>query len=777
VFVPDQDCADDPCASIDDCPADALFGQPRSAPDHFEAYTSESSSGFQRWEDFSRVAGAIQTIRWSGLDMHFTGITFEECDDTENLFLIRINSDEAGAPGQLVCEWVVQPDVVSVSEDYGAELKHYSVELPEPCIVVRGWISIVGLEDPTCWFLWINSPDGNDHSMCEGCASTIQTDDLSVCLVGMFGDVSGACCDESSAACTDDAAIDTCLDIGTRFEPDTTCAVVGCEIVTGACCADDGNHTVGTEVECFALDGNWLGGGTTSADCPPLGACCTGNETCTVTTELDCLSENLNWLGPDTLCEACPQVPLCSPEALYGDSPDGPDDFQGLTSEFDAGLRRSDRVVAVSGPVDAVTFWGFDLEHLGGSDFGECTEFDPTFEVEFRRDAGGVPGEVVCTTTAQATRQPLGVLYLGTELNEYHIVLPEPCVLVHGWLSIVGLGDPDCWFLWLSAGAGSSHCDGCTEAGSDLAFCLEGQSGGVSGACCSDGSTTCDDAVDIVDCLSTEQRFAPDTTCEGLDPPCGVVQGACCSASGCQSTTLDECPSGVGRWQGPHTACDACPCVVECPEDARFEGEPVCGPDYEDQVNGGCNVDAPVFVDTIACQTMCGTSGVFESGGDLVPEQDWLELDLHAPTEVFWRVDAEFPVRLTIYDTELGCAGAEPLLTTVGLPCETAELSIGSLGGALWLVVEPAGAVDSAACGARYVSRVEFLEPCPTGDIEPDGDVDLDDYAALFDCLGGPDVLPSPPPPLTAALCRIAFDLDIDGDVDLRDVAEFVLRW
>jgi len=51
------------------------------------------------------------------------------------------------------------------------------------------------------------------------------------------------------------------------------------------------------------------------------------------------------------------------------------------------------------------------------------------------------------------------------------------------------------------------------------------------------------------------------------------------------------------------------------------------------------------------------------------------------------------------------------------------------------------------------------------GDLDDDGDVDLDDFAIFADCVSGPDVPVQPG-------CEAA-DLDSDGDVDLADFALF----
>jgi hypothetical protein len=66
------------------------------------------------------------------------------------------------------------------------------------------------------------------------------------------------------------------------------------------------------------------------------------------------------------------------------------------------------------------------------------------------------------------------------------------------------------------------------------------------------------------------------------------------------------------------------------------------------------------------------------------------------------------------------------------------------------------------------------LRPVRKGDLDRNGRIDLDDYAALCDCLAGPDTPPSPDQPgLTIEVCLRAFDFDSDEDVDTVDFEAF----
>jgi glucosylceramidase len=66
---------------------------------------------------------------------------------------------------------------------------------------------------------------------------------------------------------------------------------------------------------------------------------------------------------------------------------------------------------------------------------------------------------------------------------------------------------------------------------------------------------------------------------------------------------------------------------------------------------------------------------------------------------------------------------------------------------------------------------INFTGGTPPGDLDGDGDVDLDDHEVFAHCLGGPQV--ASPPSNCADTAFSASDLDSDGDVDAGDFARF----
>lgn len=774
-FSADVDCTGGACLVEHECPLDSLFTQPRIPPNSFPILVSEASEDMRRFERFAGVAGPLDGLKWFGHELEvFNDGSFNLCEESTPEFEISFHNNIAGAPGPAVCSATVTATRTVTDIEYLEDLfmVEYDGVLPEPCTMTEGWVSIVGLGDTDCFFVWLNSQDGDGSSYCDTCESTTESSDLNVCLLGSSGGMFGACCDETVGSCDDAMEINDCTAVGQRFVADTACAELdpACSVVTGACCRSDGPCTTELEIDCLDTGGTWLGGDTTCDQCPTLGACCIDFETCVLLLEEECLKEDRAWAGAGTFCTDCPEVPECPADSLVDQMPDGPNDFEAGTSEVSAGFKRYKSITGAAGAVEGLTWWGLDMVvPPGEKSFEECQEFDNTFEITFHEDAGGVPGDTVCSYTLLADFTETGWLYNGAFFNKYEVTLPEPCVLINGWVSISGLGDPDCWFLWMSAGLGGSYCDGCipSEVDFDLNVCLQGAEGGVFGACCDDVAGTCTDPeVPITDCLEPTQRFLPNATCDDFDPACGVVLGACCAGDGtCSVVEESDCDAQGGSWLGANSLCSECPCITSCPGGSVPEGELDCSDDFVDTVNGGCDTDPPVFGAITPCEPICGTSGIYLVDGKTeMFEVDYYEFVVDGVETLNFTVEAEFPAIAAILDGTVGCPG-DVLVLEIGTECEpvTASAFLGQ--GIYWLVVTPVGFNDLAQCGAHYTATLTLGSACPA-DLDGDGDVDKFDYAAFQVCFTGPDAGP------VESDCT-SVDFDQDDDVDMSDWGAF----
>lgn len=780
-FLAGNTCASEgACAAQNECDGDSLYAQSPNLGG--VAGVSDQFDATARWDRYEGVLGAIETVRFWGLDLQRSGITFVECVEETPTFQIEFYDDQLGQPGNLVCGYTLTASRTPTGhfiQDF-AEINEYEVELPFPCIQSNGWISIVGIGgDPDCIFLWTSATSGDGGAYCVGCGFPPDDGyDLSFCLGGERGGVFGACCDEGLGVCHDNVEIDDCAGIGMRFHPDLTCQDIGpCDLVTGACCHNDETPcSVETQAGCAAAGGNWLGQFTECFQCPPVGACCIQDGICVVTTDELCDTEYGTWIGEGTTCDDCPAIPPhCPEDSLLAYQADPPHGFIATTSEFDPGFSIANYYEEADGAIVGLSWFGFDLQYrpdLGG--FVECTEFDNTFDITFHADAAGVPGSIVCDYTLLVDRVETGIeSYRGAMLNEYSVTLPSACVLTNGWVRIVARGVTDCWFLWLSGDTpAQAHCGGCgTTLIAGRNMCLAGETGGVFGACCDDATGVCTENVEISACSSTGQRFLADGLCEDLPVPCGEFIGACCFADAtCTVGSEADCVGAGGAWLGADSLCSECPCIVPC-AGGSAEGEADCGVGYVDTTNGGCFAAEPAFSPITPGTAVCGTGGAWEEPGGFIADWDIYEFVLTGSAELHFSVLAEYPVIAAIYDGTAGCPG-ELLSAFADYACDSANATASVGPGTYWMATRVLSSTDESQCGKRYTALLT-VTPIAFGDADGDEDVDLDDYLALADCMNGPGADPTPTPPRTAQECLDAFDSDFDLDVDCEDAAAF----
>jgi hypothetical protein len=148
-----------------------------------------------------------------------------------------------------------------------------------------------------------------------------------------------------------------------------------------------------------------------------------------------------------------------------------------------------------------------------------------------------------------------------------------------------------------------------------------------------------------------------------------------------------------------------------CPPGAIFEGEPVCGPNYVDAFNGGCN-SSPNLFSGIPCDTkVCGASGTYTFNGLSYRDTDWYAFNLPVARSVTATLCASFSSQLAAIDGNIGCGFITIICGSVfGTPGSSVSCTYSAPAGANWIFVATSS-FSGVPCGSPYVLDV-FLE-CP----------------------------------------------------------------
>ena len=276
---------------------------------------SSDVQGTKVYDNFF-AAGAITDLHWKG------GICSPgpvACSDEnpmlfEYAFYDDIWDGTTHAPGALKCGPYQVSAVglpVGTLGSWGP-LYEFAAQLPAPCTLGYGWVSIqgVGTGAPAdCNFEWMDATGGDGLSYFGTAAQTL---DWTFCVTGTASDATGGCCisDGGGGYTCQLLAWSECYAQHGQFKgPGTNCS--GANPCTGACCyhSDLPGHTgwyvnacvISTADNCSALGngtGVFQGPGTacTPDPCPPvLGACCipqagAGCSWCIEVTADDCLA-------------------------------------------------------------------------------------------------------------------------------------------------------------------------------------------------------------------------------------------------------------------------------------------------------------------------------------------------------------------------------------------------------------------------------------------------------------------------------------------------------
>ncbi len=269
------------------------------------------------------------------------------------------------------------------------------------------------------------------------------------------------------------------------------------------------------------------------------------------------------------------------------------------------------------------------------------TDCPPTNCIDYSTSSGSSPHGMTCVSLDP------GVYYLMVD------TWPSPDCIPSFDLHI---RDTTC------AALENDDCADAIEVGNvvDLAFSTE--------TATFDGGGTCQSAPNIWYCYTaTEDGIATISLCgSDYDTKLAVYDGCTCGPLGPELACNDDACSVQSEVEIPVVAGNSylieiggygsstgsgilnisvsAPCDVECPPGATPEGEPCIADDTDDNTNGGCNSDPPVFGSISCGETVCGTFNTYLYGGSNYRDTDWYLLSLSDWTDVTLTASGEFPI-------------------------------------------------------------------------------------------------------------------------------------
>ena len=163
------------------------------------------------------------------------------------------------------------------------------------------------------------------------------------------------------------------------------------------------------------------------------------------------------------------------------------------------------------------------------------------------------------------------------------------------------------------------------------------------------------------------------------------------------------------------------PCSSQCPPGAIAEGEPSCGPEYNDVTNGGCNSSPNVFTH-LDCNELgvkvCGTYGTYSFQGGDRRDTDWYEFTIDEVKNISYCVCGSQATQIAILDASQGCGNITLVCgSEFGDPGQQVCCNATLPPGTYWLFVATDG-FFGIPCGSPYVLSLEGLT-CPSVGAQP----------------------------------------------------------
>jgi hypothetical protein len=162
------------------------------------------------------------------------------------------------------------------------------------------------------------------------------------------------------------------------------------------------------------------------------------------------------------------------------------------------------------------------------------------------------------------------------------------------------------------------------------------------------------------------------------------------------------------------------PCTYICPPNGCPEGEPVCGDNYVDHYNGGCNSTPYVFQPVCppsgsSTAVLCGESGTYYYYGYSYRDTDWFPVWAVGGT-VTMKCCASFPLQLLQLYTvnQVTCSYGGYQYVQVGAGEEAVLTYSAYAGEEMWVWVGPTLFGSGVPCGSDYVLTVEGVQQHPS---------------------------------------------------------------
>jgi hypothetical protein len=126
---------------------------------------------YQDYQMYTDVSSPIQSVHWWGLSL-LNNVSIIPGDPAGMTFTIIFYKDNNSFVGDIAFIYDnLKPSITATSVKYPEvtppELYFFTCDLPSPCNLSTGWISIIGTEsDNNCSFFWMESSSGPGHAYC-----------------------------------------------------------------------------------------------------------------------------------------------------------------------------------------------------------------------------------------------------------------------------------------------------------------------------------------------------------------------------------------------------------------------------------------------------------------------------------------------------------------------------------------------------------------------------------------------------------------------------------